>query len=258
MVNKERLRLVEIIQAMAHRENWLQGIDKILDNLEVISNSRGELTINNKELLPALNEALNSPNELVRELAVHIAGELRHQAEPLLPQLLRLLEDPSRGVKVNAMFVIAGFGEKSKAAIPILLEWCDTADNLMRVQAMENIPRIDGSKLECMVKMLIAASKQDSIGQVTAINALGEFQAAAAIPVLKELTRNSMAMTRLTAAEAIYQITGNLSDLIRISMDMLEAQDSYAQLIAKDCIEKWQRQRPVDFQNCLAEVIANK
>ncbi len=239
---KQRRQIVDTLVATAAEENWLGLVEKTLKKLGICFDAQNAVSIEDDQLLPALGEVLDCPDELVRELGLSVLSELGEIAEPLLPKMLLLLDDPNREVRALAMLSVAGFGEKAKAAIPVLQRWIDSSDDLVRVMAMENIPRIDPSKLEPMLELLAVEAERKSKGQVTAIMALGGLRgsATASVPALKRLLNNESAGTRLIAAEAIHAITGDISDSIQVATELLDDPDWTVRYMAEEHLEQWQ------------------
>ena len=110
--------------------------------------------------------------------------------EPALPAMIEALKDPHRIVRICALEPVASFGAKAKAAVPILEEWIGIEDQFSHVSAIGHILKIDPSKADELLPILIESLESDDFGiqcqKAWLLGQLGEL-ARNAVPTLKRM-----------------------------------------------------------------------
>ena len=181
------------------------------------------------EMIPVLLDALkDDPDEEVRLVVIRLFWEMGTDAEPALPALFNSLKDRNRTIRIAAAGIAARFGGRAKAAVPFLQSWIASNDELNRTLAAGSILKIDPTKADDLLPLLIEALaseddgiKTEAIGQ---LECLGEL-AQPAVPSLKNLLGDDDSNVSMFASEALAKITGDASDAIKIGLDLLEADD---------------------------------
>lgn len=107
----------------------------------------GRLGPQAKDALPALLQALDSPDESVRWHAERTLGSIGPAATAAVPKLLAALDNPSALVKAYAAFALGQIGKDAEPAIEKLVERAFDADPLVRRAVLRAIHAI-GAPLE--------------------------------------------------------------------------------------------------------------
>ncbi len=176
---------------------------------------------------PDLITALSDSNPNLRLLAVEIPSEL-DPIEASLPALINALKDPDRIVRIAAVEPVARFGKKAHAAIPILEKWLDDKQGYIRLAAAAAIYRIDPGTISKMLPVLIRGLESGvSLDQSFAADALGNLGEAGtpALSVLEGLLDGDCAGVRCDAGNAIWGITGDPANSIRVGVKLLAAEE---------------------------------
>jgi HEAT repeat protein len=191
--------IIDLLRTFAIRP----GPHRICDYLDA-------LTVFPGEHVAALIQALADPDDEVRLLAVEVFCAMEREAEPALPHLIEALKDKDRLVRVTAVGCISAFGNEAAAAIPILETWLDGHDEFSVVAAAAAIIRIDTSRADDVLPVLIHALDSDDYGiqchAAWSIGRIGEL-AREAIPALRQMRGEESTLKHL-ADEAIKTITG--------------------------------------------------
>jgi HEAT repeat protein len=141
--------------------------------------------------------------------------------------LIEQLQSGDRLQRYSAARQLAEFGGEAQRAVPILKTWIGATDRLIHVMALGAIVLIDKSESSALLPMLIEEAEcSDSRRQHAAIcmlGGLGEL-AFSAVPVLRKLlSQDSVVST--SASEAIYDLTGDPTDVIDVGLRLLEHPD---------------------------------
>lgn len=122
------------------------------------------ITSQGSDALPAAIQALNDPDESIRQQAINFLGNLGPKAAPAVPALaaeaLRqgLPPDPSRQMLVA--LALAEIGPDAKEAVPALTQLYQSAtDNKVRLAAAAALGMIQGPQAKAVVPDLIMAVK---------------------------------------------------------------------------------------------------
>jgi HEAT repeat protein len=182
----------------------------------------------NDDAILGLAKALDDADDDVRLLALEMLCHLGPKAEPALPRIIRRLDDPNRLVRIAAAAPLATFREKARAAVPILQTWLCRKDEFSRVTAAGDILLIDPSRVEDLLPILVDALDSERCG-VCSLSAcylcqLGTL-ARAALPKLERMLNDDDSSRRCSASEAIWAITGDPNDVIRVGRDLLDDSD---------------------------------
>ena len=232
----ERRIIDTLRRVLTAREHLLNTLgEEVMLRLEISHNSNGEAVFENEHLIPALTDAIDDPDIELRSLTLHLLGELGTYAEPVLPKIVLALDDPNFQVQFAAAEAAGDIGEKAIQAVPVLEKWLYQSDQKVRLVALSNIPLIDSSRTDEMLKLLVDIVENDHTYRVSAVFEIGRFgeMALFAVPVLKRLIDNDDALTRLIAAQAIHSITGDLTDANNVAAEMLNDPDEDNRLLAQ-------------------------
>jgi len=215
MKNQDEIR--EVLRTIAARHNSLFEIEDALDALHGYGD----------ELVEALIDALDDPDNDVRLLVLGLFWELGAKAEPAVPSLINLLEDSNKVVRICAADVVARFGEKARTAVPILETWIGGEDRSSHVNALGNIMMIDPTRAVDLLPVLTEALESDDsmirCEAVWVIGSLGEL-ARAAIPALKPLLDDHSTVS-MSASDAIHEITDDPTDAIMVGLNLLDEEE---------------------------------
>ena len=217
MIMDDHNEIIEVLRTFSHQGNLVQ----VFDAEQALQPFRDET-------VSAMAEALKDPDADLRILAVQVLGELGSDTEPALPAMIKALSDPDRIVRIAAIGPVASFGEKSLDAIPILEKWIGGDDEFSHVTAAGHILMIDPSEADELLPVLIESLERDDCGiryqTVWLLGQLGEL-ARDAVPALKRMLEDEVGMMRVVVSEAILEITGDASDAVKVSSDLLDYED---------------------------------
>ena len=190
------------------------------------------------ELLPALLNTLSDPDEDVRLLVLKILWETNADDESTLSATIRDLGDSSRTIRLVAAGFVTRFGEKAKEAIPILKSWIGSEDRYSHVTALGTILWIDKSEADALIPLLIDALEFDGMEQWLAIiqlESLGEL-ALPAVPALERLVDEGDTTICWQASDALYEITGDDSSVIRVGKRLLDDPDELVRVVGVETL----------------------
>lgn len=209
----------EVITALRRYEDYWTS--ERLHQSIVLLQSNGIRTI------PDALVALSHDDADVRLLVVEILRE----SDPIdasLPALINALEDPDRIVRIAAVEPVARFGAKANAAVPILEGWLDDDQEYVRIAAAIAIAKIDPTKIPDVMPVLLEGLRSEHyLDRADAAYAIGELGEAGleALPLLEHLLVDDCAAPRCEAASAISKITGDPTVEISVGVDLLGAED---------------------------------
>ncbi len=187
------------------------------------------------DIIPVLLEALNEEDRYVRILALEMLDAIPPDGRAL-PAIINALGDPDRTVRVCAIGPLVKFGARAKAAASILRKWLDIPDDdWIVIVAAGAIARVDPGQTEEMVDLLIANIEKCPPSAVERIGDLGP-AAISAVPILMNLLHHEWSGVRLSAAEAIYKITGDPEDCLSVSRNLLIADEWLDRVIGAESL----------------------
>jgi len=201
-----------------------------------IQKSITELQPLGPETIYGLIAALADTDSNIRLLVIEILAEL-DPLEATLPTLIKALEDPDRIVRIAAVDPVVRFREKAGAAVPILESWLGDEREYVLIAAAIAIAKIDPTKIpEIMPVLLDGLKSEDHLDQLNAVAALGDLREAGsdAIPMLGEMLADRNPVTRLEAAAAISQITGDPTVELTVVVALLRADDWLDRYVAAE------------------------
>ncbi len=115
MIEKDRAALIPaLVAALDDRKPIVR--QAALDAL-------GEMGSGAREALPAIREALTSPDEATRGGAASVIAEVAPPTEVAVPALIDIAKaDASGRVRANAIDALAGLGAEASAALPAIID----------------------------------------------------------------------------------------------------------------------------------------
>ena len=203
MNEEQRTMDTEVITALRRFEDhWTS--ERLHESIALLQ-TNGILTI------PDLLIALSDPDPNIQLLVIEILAEL-DPIDASLPALTNALEDPDRIVRIAAVEPVTRFGKKAIAAVPILEGWFDDEKEYVRIAAARAIGQIDPNKIpEVMPVLIDGLGSSIHLDQLDAAAALGDFGEAGsgALPMLGKMLTDRNSVTRSEAASTISKITGD-------------------------------------------------
>ena len=145
--------------------------------------------------------------------------------------LIDQLKSDDRAERLFAARQLADFDEKAKAAIPILKKWIEGEDRYSHVTALGTIIGIDKTEADALLPLLIDALEFDGLEQWQAmlqIQSLGEL----AVPALERLSGGDDTTVCWQASDALYEITGDDSSVIKVGQRLLNDPDELVRVVA--------------------------
>lgn len=207
---------------MAFRIEQLQDKDHWRDALEALTHI-GEAGV------PWLIDALQHPNERVRQRVVWVLGAIGASAPTAVLALIDALEDTNRGVRQNAVLALSRIGPKATAAVSALINALSDADWEIRQNAAWTLGWI-GLKAHAAVPALIRTLNNDDDARVrqNAAWALGWIgpEAHPAVPALIEALQDIHSEVSRDAAWALGEIGSAASAAVPALIEALHFQDT--------------------------------
>ncbi len=155
-----------------------------------------------KSVVPALIDALKDDHPRVRSAAVRALRHMGPQGKVAVPLVIEKLKDEDRMVRSGAAGVLAEIAEPElKSAVPALTKALDDEYVFVRTRSAKALGRI-GPDAKVAVTALIE-TLTDRTTAVSSIRALVQIDAQAAIPVLIKTLSNKYDYIREETAEAL-------------------------------------------------------
>ena len=148
------------------------------------------------------------------------------QQEEMVSALIEQLQSSDRLKRISAARQLVEFEGRARDAIPILRSWIGSKDRYSHVTALGAIIWIDKSELDSLIPLLIEALEFDGLEQwhtILQLQSLGNL-ALPAVPALKRLL-NQHSVVSTSASEAIYELTGDPTDVIDVGLQLLAHPD---------------------------------
>jgi len=145
--------------------------------------------------------------------------------------LIEQLQSDDRAEWLFAARQLADFDEEAKACIPILKKWIGGEDRYAHVTALGTIIGIDKTEADALLPLLIDALEFDGLEQWQAmlqIQSLGEL----GVPALERLVYKGDTTISWQSSNAIFQITGNSSSVLRVGRRLLSDPDELVRVLA--------------------------
>ncbi len=207
------VKAINILRHYAHQTHP-ERADDALAVLSTISD----------DIIPVLLEGVTDQDRYVRILVLEMLDAVPPD-DRALPAIINALGDPDRTVRVCAIGPLVRFGVRARHAVPALRKWLDIPDDdwIVTVAAWA-IARIAPEQVEEMVDVLIGNIEKCPPSAVERIGDLGP-AGIGALPVLLDLLDHESSATRLATAEAIWKITGDPTDFVSVSRNLLASDE---------------------------------
>ena len=187
------------------------------------------------DIIAVLLEGVTDQDRYVRILALEMLDAVAPD-DRALPAIINALGDPDRTVRVCAIGPLVRFGVRARHAVPVLQAWLDIPDDdWMVVIAAGAIARIDPDQVEEMVDLLIANVHNFPSIAVAKIGDLGS-AGIGALPVLIDLLHHEWSGNRLAAAEAIHKVTGDPTDYVSVSRNLLASDERLDRVVGAETL----------------------
>ena len=148
--------------------------------------------------------------------------------------LIEQLRSSDRTKRLSAASQLADLEGEAKTAIPILKSWIGSEDRYSHVTALGTMMWIDRSEADALLPLLIEALEMDGLEQwqaILQIQSLGEL-AIKAVPVLTRLVEEGDTTVCWQASDALYQITGDDSSVVKVGQRLLNDPDELVRVVA--------------------------
>ena len=189
-----------------------------------------------QEKTHGLIAALADTDPNIRLLVIEILAEL-DPIDASLPALIDALEDSDRIVRIAAVEPVVRFREKAGAAVPILESWLTDEREYVQIAAARAIGKIDPEQIHKIMPVLIEGLKSEvHLDQLNAAAALGDLgeTGSEAIPMLGKMLNDRNPVTRSEAASAISRITGDPTVELTVVVALLRADDWLDRYVAAE------------------------
>ena len=156
-------------------------------------------------VIPALAKALKNLDAGVRRSAASALGRIGIEAKTALPQLVPLLQDSDAGVRRSAAYAVGNIGVEAKTALPQLVPLLQDSDVYVRRSAAYAVGNIGAEAKTAVPQLVPLLQDSDADVRSSAASALGRIGAEAktAMPQLIPLLKDSKAKVRGNAAYAL-------------------------------------------------------
>ena len=147
--------------------------------------------------------------------------------------LIEQLQDDDRTKRLSAAGQLAAMEEKANAAIPMLKSWIGSDDRYSHVTALGTIIWIDKSEADALLPLLIDALESDGLEQWQAILQIQSFGELVkpAVPAMERLLDGDTTICWI-ASDALFQITGDDSSVIKVGHRLLNDPDELIRVVA--------------------------
>lgn len=164
-----------------------------------------------KKALPFLKIALADPDPEIRRLTAYALSRFGEAGRPLIPKLIETLRNGPAAAQREAARTLGGYGPSAIVAIPLLFEKLKQETHfLLRTEAAGAIVRIDPTKAEEVVKILIVSTRSDdsgvrlfALGSLVEVMKQAEGIAELVRPALKRLQADQIVEIRGEATRAL-------------------------------------------------------
>ena len=179
---------------------------------------------------PELAQALQQDDPAVRALAARALGKIGPDAKSSLPQLEKILIDPVAAVRIEAALATWLITGQAKH-VAVLVK--DLGDESVRVReiACQALATMKGGAKDAVEP--VAKLLNDKELRIRAIMTLGEIGPAAGktSPELKKLLQDKDGDTQLASAFALWQITGDGKESMKVLNGLLATEKYYTPTI---------------------------
>jgi len=164
-----------------------------------------------KKALPFLKTALADPDPEIRRLTAYALSRFGEAGRPLIPKLIETLRTGPAAAQHEAARTLGGYGPSAIVAVPLLFEKLKQETHfLLRTEAAGAIVRIDPTKAEEVVKILIVSTRSDdsgvrlfALGSLVEVMTQAEGIAELVRPALKHLQADKIVEIRGEATRAL-------------------------------------------------------
>lgn len=159
-----------------------------------------------------------------------------------LTDLIEQLQSSDRTKRLSAAGQLADLEGEAQDAIPILRSWIHSDDRYSHVTALGTIIWIDRSEADTLTPLLIEALTSDDMSQLQAViqlESLGEL-AKPAVPALERLLDGDTTICWI-ASDALYQITGDDSSVVKVGHRLLNDPDELVRVVGVEHLMQLER-----------------
>lgn len=187
----------------------------------------------NAKAATALIEALNDNNKEVRSRAAEALGSIKPDNNEVVPALMRLLRDQDAEIRQDAVSALGEIGPEARPATPLIIELLNDHDVDVRIKAINALSTIEpGADAEAAVPFLIEQlNNKDTQLRYILAKTLGSI-GPTAIPALTDALKSSNVLTRRGAAESLMRMG---PEAVRATSELslsLKDQDSEVRTLA--------------------------
>jgi HEAT repeat protein len=188
-------QIIDTLRPFAHRTD-VQQVEEAIQALRQFGD----------EAVLALADASSDPDDYVRVTALEVLYDGDGDTTVALPAAIRALDDPDRIVRICAASVVSQHVEKASEAVPTLMKWLDGDDQHSRLTAAALILRIEPSKHDEMLTILVEGteSEDSAIRCLTAwlLSGLRDVTPDA-LPLLRQMLDDENEFVRSVTAEEV-------------------------------------------------------
>lgn len=181
-----------------------------------------------------LDSVIGSISAVIEPTQLGINKGMAKQEEiRTVASLIEQLRSSDRTKRLSAAGQLADFEGDAKAAIPLLRTWVGSKDRYSHVTALGAIIWIDKSEADALIPLLIDALGFDGLERWQAIiqlESLGEL-AMPAVPALERLVDEGDTTVSWQASDAIYEITGDPSSVLKVGRRLLNDPDELIRVV---------------------------
>lgn len=124
--------------------------------------------------LPALEEALGDPSDLVRPYVINAIGDLRSVAKPAIPALLQTLKHTHAKTRAQTAIALGSIGLEAKVVVPELIKTLNTdQDAEVQANAASALSKFGVEAKEAIPPLMNALKHKDDSMRFSSASSLG-------------------------------------------------------------------------------------
>lgn len=188
-------------------------------------------------LVPALVATLKEGNPQVQNHVLNILLRMGPAARSATPTVLELFTSGNAAVRSRAALTLAIIGPLTKEAVPALVE--ALKDATIRSQALTFLERMGADALPAVPALTGLIKDGDPVTRLQAAELLFQLrptETKAILPAVRELLKDSQAPNRLKAARLLTQM-GQSREAVPVLVELLKTPESYLRYQAAQALE---------------------
>jgi HEAT repeat protein len=229
---------LDVRAALPALEEALKGDDTAVRR--AAADAQGQI---GTEALPDLTRLLGNADARLREGAARALGQMGLPARSALPALMRLMKDPDPAVRTQVALALWNIDQNAEVALPILRMVIVDVDNRDRWEAIEAVGTISvqaNPPIRGLMTPVVSALKdRDARVRTQAAKWLfrREKQASVVVPLLRDAVTDRDISVRIASVEALGEL-GAEARVVPLLTTALEDRDLSVRLTAEESLAR--------------------